>query len=76
MGCGYTGAVQCTLILLLGQNFSQPPSTPQTDDRRMLGVLKKNGTQSLEGFSTLAGIGWAQVFMSVDRLSLTGKVFH
>jgi hypothetical protein len=53
---------------------SQPPTTPQTVDRRMLGVLKKNGAQSLEGLSTLTRIGWAQVFMSVDRLSRIGKV--
>ena len=53
---------------------SQPPTTPQTVDRRMLGVLKKKGAQSMEGISTLMGIGWAQVFMSVDRLSRIGKV--
>ena len=53
---------------------SQPLSNPQTVDRRMLGVLKKNGAQSLEGLSTLTRIGWAQVFMSVDRLSRIGKV--
>lgn len=40
----------------------------------MLGVLKKKGAQSLEGLSTLTGIGWGQVFMSVDRLSRVGKV--
>jgi len=27
----------------------------------------------MEGLSTLTGIGWAQVFMSVDRLSRIGK---
>jgi len=53
---------------------SQPPITPQTVDRRMLGVLKKKGAQSMEGLSTLTGIGWEQVFMSVDRLSRMGKV--
>jgi hypothetical protein len=37
-------------------------------------VLKKKGAQSMEGLSTLTGIGWAQVFMSVDRLSRIGKV--
>jgi hypothetical protein len=35
----------------------------------MRGVLMKNGAQSMEGLSTLTGIGWAQVFKSVDRLS-------
>ena len=56
------------------RTHSQPPTTPQTVDRSMLGVLKKNGAQSMEGISTLMGIGWAQVFMSVDRLSRIGKV--
>ena len=40
----------------------------------MLGVFKKKGAQSMEGISTVTGIGWAQVFMSVDRLSRTEKV--
>ena len=55
------------------RTHSQPPTTPQTVDRRMLDVLKRNGAQSMEGISTLTGIGWAQVFMSVDRLSRIGK---
>jgi len=56
------------------RTHNQPPATPQAVDRRMLGVLKKNGAQSMEGLSTLTGIGWAEVFMSVDRLSRIGKV--
>ena len=56
------------------RTHSQPPTTPQTVDRRMLGVLKKKGAQSMEGISALTGIGWAQVFMSVDRLSRIGKI--
>jgi hypothetical protein len=56
------------------RTHSQPPTIPQTVDRRMLGVLKKNGVQSLEGLSTLTRVGWAQIFMSVDRLSRIGKV--
>ena len=56
------------------RTHSQPPTTLKTIDRRMLGVLKKKGAQSMEGLSTLTGIGWAQVFMSVDRLSRIGKV--
>jgi hypothetical protein len=56
------------------RTHSQQPTTQQTVDRRMLGVLKKEGAQSLEGLSMLTGIGWAQVFMSVDRLSRVGKV--
>lgn len=43
-------------------------------DRRMIGALKKHGAQSMDGLSTITGIGWAQVFMSVDRLSRIGKV--
>jgi hypothetical protein len=54
--------------------YSQPPITPQVVDLRKLGVLKKKGAQPMEGLSTLIGIGWAQVFMSVDRLSRIGKV--
>ncbi len=53
---------------------SQPPATPQAVDRRMLGVLRKKGALSMESLSTVTGIGWAQVFMSVDRLSRIGKV--
>lgn len=56
------------------RTHSQPPTTPQTVDRRMLGVLKENGTQSMEDLSRLTGVGWTQVFMSVDRLSRIGKV--
>ena len=56
------------------RTHTQPPTTPQTVDRSMRGVLKKKGAQSMEGLSTLTGIGWAQVFMSVDRLSRIGKV--
>jgi hypothetical protein len=56
------------------RTYSQPLTTPQTVDRRMLGVLRKKGALSMEGLSTLTGIGWAQVFMSVDRLSRIGKV--
>ena len=56
------------------RTHSRQLTTTQTVDRRMLGVLKKEGAQSLEGLSTLMGIGWAQVFMSVDRLSRIGKV--
>ncbi|MGQ0696010.1 MAG: hypothetical protein ACT4OL_10610 [Nitrospiraceae bacterium] len=53
---------------------SQPPTAPHAVDRRMLGVLKKKGAQSMEGLSKLTRIGWAQVFMSVDRLSRVGKI--
>lgn len=56
------------------KTVSQPPTTPRAVDRRMLGMLKKEGPQSLDGLTTLTGIGWAQVFMSVDRLSRMGRV--
>jgi len=56
------------------RTHSQPLTTPHAVDRRMLGVLKKKGAPSMEGLSTLTGIGWAQVFMSVGRLSRIGKV--
>jgi hypothetical protein len=53
---------------------TQSPTTPQTVDRKMLSVLKKKGAQNMEDLSTLTGIGWTQVFMSVDRLSRIGKL--
>ena len=56
------------------KTHSHPPTTPQTGDRSMAGVLMRKGAQSMEGLSTLTGIGWRQVFMSVDRLSRIGKV--
>ena len=40
----------------------------------MLLLLRRKGAQTIEGLTTLTGIGWGQVFMSVDRLSRTGKV--
>jgi hypothetical protein len=40
----------------------------------MLWTLKRRGAQTMEGLSSLTGIGWAQVFLSVDRLSRIGKV--
>ena len=43
-------------------------------DRSMLWTLKRRGAQTMEGLSSLTGIGWAQVFLSVDRLSRMGKV--
>ena len=43
-------------------------------DRTMLWTLKRRGAQTMEGRSSLTGIGWAQVFLSVDRLSRIGKV--
>jgi hypothetical protein len=56
------------------RTHSQPPTTHHMVDRRMLGVIKKKGAQSMEGLSTLTRIGWSQVFMSVGRLSRVGKI--
>ena len=50
------------------------PRTTHSVDRTRLGAIKKNGAQSLDGLSTLTGIGWAQIFMSVDRLSRIGRL--
>ena len=52
----------------------QSPATPHAVDRKMLSVLKRKGAQNMEDLSTLTGIGWSQVFMSVDRLSRIGKL--
>ena len=43
-------------------------------DATVLRTLNRRGAQTIEGLSTLTGIGWAQVFLSVDRLSRIGKV--
>jgi hypothetical protein len=50
------------------------PSNSQSVDRKMLLLLRRKGAQTIEGLATLMGIGWGQVFLSVDRLSRTGKV--
>ena len=50
------------------------PSSSQSVDRKMLILLRKKGAQTMEDLTTLTGIGWTQVFMSVDRLSRIGKV--
>jgi hypothetical protein len=52
----------------------EPYATSRLVDRRMLLALKRGGAQTMEGLSSLTGIGWAQVFLSVDRLSRIGKV--
>lgn len=53
---------------------AQSNATLSSVDRQMLFVLKRQGAQTMEGLSSLTGIGWAQVFMSVDRLSRIGKL--
>jgi hypothetical protein len=50
------------------------PSNSQSVDREVLLLLSRKGAQTIEGLTMLTGIGWGQVFESVDRLSRTGKV--
>jgi len=50
------------------------PSSSLSIDRKMLLLLRRKGAQTIEGLNMLTGIGWGQVFLSVDRLSRTGKV--
>jgi len=54
--------------------YSRPSTISPKEDRTVPGVLKNNGTHSMDGLMTLKGIGWGQVFMSIDRLSRKGKV--
>ena len=56
------------------RTYTQQPVTSRSSDRTMLWALKRRGAQTMEGLSSLTGIGWAQVFLSVDRLSRIGKV--
>lgn len=41
--------------------------------RRRLWPVKRRSEQTVQGPSSLTGIGWAQVFLSVDRLSRMGR---
>ena len=56
------------------RTYRRQTSTSHRVDPTVLWTLKKKGAQTMEGLSSLTGIGWAQVFMSVDRLSRIGKV--
>jgi hypothetical protein len=56
------------------RTHTQQASVSQSVDRFMLRAIKRRGAQTLGGLSSLRGIGWAQVFLSVDRLSRIGKV--
>lgn len=53
---------------------AKQPASSQSIDRRMILLLRRKGAQSMEDLAALSGIGWEQVFFSVDRLSRTGKV--
>ena len=50
------------------------PSSPQSVDRQVLLLLRRKGAQTIEGLTMLTGFEWGQVYLSVDRLSRTGKV--
>jgi hypothetical protein len=49
-------------------------SSSQSVDRQVLLLLRRKGAQTIEDLTTLTGMGWGQVYSSVDRLSRTGKV--
>ncbi len=38
-------------------------------------ILRQEGEQTLESLSHRSGLGWAQVFGEIDRLSRTGVVW-
>jgi hypothetical protein len=55
------------------RTIKQLPSS-QSVDRKLLLLLRRKGAQTIEALTTLTGIEWGQVFLSVDRLSRIGKV--
>ena len=58
----------------IGNQAVTQPSNSQSVDRKVLLLLRRKGAQTIEGLAMLTGIGWGQVFLSVDRMSRTGKV--
>ena len=54
--------------------IKQPSNSQSAVDRKLLLLLRRNGAQTIESLTLRTGIGWGQVFLSVDRLSRTGKV--
>jgi hypothetical protein len=56
------------------RTHAQQASTSHPVDRTMLWTLKRRGAQTMEELSSVTGIGWAQVFLAVDRLSRIGRV--
>jgi hypothetical protein len=58
----------------IGNHAVTQPSKSQSVDRKVLLLLRRKGAQTIEGLTMLTGIGWGQVFLSVDRMSRTGKV--
>ena len=53
--------------------IKQPPSS-QSFDRKILLLLRRKGAHTIKGLTKLTGIGWGQVYASVDHLSRMGKV--
>jgi hypothetical protein len=66
------------LTFLLGRGIMKrtinQSSGSQSVDRKLLRLLRHKGAQSIDALAALTGFEWGQVFMSVDRLSRTGKV--
>lgn len=58
----------------IGNQIVSQPSNSQSVDRKVLLLLRRKGAQTIEALTMLTGIGWEQVFLSVDRMSRTGKV--
>ena len=49
-------------------------SSPQSVDRTLLRLLRQKGAQTIDVLATSTGFAWGRVFLSVDRLSRSGKV--
>jgi hypothetical protein len=58
----------------IGSHAVTQTSNSQSVDREVLLLLRRKGAQTIEDLTMLTGTGWGQVFLSVDRLSRTGKV--
>jgi hypothetical protein len=58
----------------IGSQAVTQPSNSQSVDRKVLLLLRRKGAQTIEGLTMLTGIEWGQIFLSVDRMSRTGKV--
>jgi len=63
-----------TRVEQIGSHAVTQSSSSQSVNRKVLLLLRRKGAQTIEGLTMLTGIGWGQVFLSVDRLSRTGKV--
>jgi hypothetical protein len=63
-----------TIAQQIGIHAITQPSSSQSVDQKLLLLLRRKGAQTIDGLTILTGIGWGQIFLSVDRLSRTGKV--